>query len=221
MDNLVEEMQTYYQRRAPVYDASMKYDLNWMVSRLDPAIAQLKQLMAGRRALEIACGPCFWTNFVSETAVSILATDYNQETLEQARQKDLNWEKIALQVADAYNLNTTISQRFDAAYAVDWFAHVPRSRFAAFLQGLHAQLTSGARVAFCDQLPSRPASKTGIYDDEGNHLQERMLPDGSRYRVIKHYLSDSDLHEIFSPYSNQIDIVRLPECRRIIVSYTI
>lgn len=195
----------------------MGYDDRQTVDALAPVIDLLKQLMHGKRALEIACGHCFWTHHISEAATSIVATDFNESTLDQARQKPLDWNKIVLQQADAYQLSS-ISQSFDGAYSVDWFAHVPRFRFHEFLRGLHRRLEIGAQVAFCDQLP-KPGSMTHLYDDEGNHLQERRLPDGSLYRVIKHYLTDDEITALFSVYTEHVEIARLPECQRLVVSY--
>ncbi|MEM7112916.1 MAG: class I SAM-dependent methyltransferase [Chloroflexota bacterium] len=217
MNPIVAEMQDYYRQRAPVYDSSMKYDLTETVLALQPVIGLLQAEMAGKRVLEIACGPCFWTNFVSKTAVSILATDYNQTTLDQARQKPLDWQKIRLQTADAYHLSL-LGETFEAAYAVDWFAHVPRSRFHDFLTSLHGRLEPGATVMLIDQLPGAHSITTN-FDEEGNHLQERTLPDGSRYRVIKHFMNDGEINELFSQYSDVIHIHRYPEIRRLVIRY--
>jgi protein-L-isoaspartate O-methyltransferase len=215
----VQEMQEYYGKRADVYDASMGYDDPKTVEGLAPVIALMKELLQDRSVLEIACGPCFWTNAVSPAAKSILATDYNMSVLELARRKPLDRNKIELQVADAYAL-PALPTTYDACMAVDWFAHVPRSRFHGFLQGIHAKLATGALVVFCDQTPGAH-SLTNLHDAEGNHLQERTLPDGSRYRVIKHFLTDEELRSIFDRYSPAIRIERFPECRRIVVSYMI
>jgi SAM-dependent methyltransferase len=216
---IIEEMQRYYGKRAPVYDSSMRYDDPKMVQALEPVSGHLRGLLKGRKILEIACGPGFWTQQVSPAALSIHATDYNQSTLDQARQKDLDWDKVTLQRADAYHL-PVLQGSFDAALAVDWLAHVPQSRFHEFLPGLHACLEAGSRVVFCDQLPGSE-SLSGSYDREGNHLQTRELPDGSRCRVIKHFLSPVELLEILDRYSDQVEINTFPQCRRIVVSYTI
>jgi len=97
----IEEMQAYYCKRAPVYDQSMGYDDQEMIDSLQPVINQVRTLLQGKRILEIACGPCFWTQRVAEVAAALLATDYNESTLDQARKKALDWDKIALQRADA------------------------------------------------------------------------------------------------------------------------
>jgi SAM-dependent methyltransferase len=215
---IVEEMQTYYARRAPVYDASMGYDDPAKVALLGRVIESLRRQLAGRTVLELACGPGFWTQFVSEVATAITATDYNESTLAQARLKGLGPDKVSWRVADAYDLSS-VTGTFDGGFAGDWFAHVPRSRVTGFLDGLHQRLRPGARVVFCDQLPGAE-SLTGMHDAEGNHLQERKLADGSRYRVIKHFWSDAELHEIFDRHTNALRIERYPECRRIVVAYS-
>lgn len=214
---IVEEMQTYYARRAPVYDASMGYDDPAKVALLGGVIASLRRQLEGRTVLELACGPGFWTQFVSQVATAVTATDYNESTLAQARLKGLG-AHVELRVADAYDLSS-VPGTFDGAFAGDWFAHVPKSRVQGFLDGLHQRLTPGARVVFCDQLPGSE-SWSGMHDVEGNHLQERTLPDGSRYRVIKHFLSDGELHEIFDRHADRLTIERYPECRRVVVGYT-
>jgi ubiquinone/menaquinone biosynthesis C-methylase UbiE len=217
--DIVQEMESYYGKRAPLYDTSMGYDNEETVVSLTPVIRRMQELLRGRRVLEIACGPCFWTRHVSGVALSVAATDYNESTLEQARRKALDRDKVTLQRADACLLSQ-VQGEFDAALAVDWFAHVPRSRFDLFLQGLHRRLQPGSLVVFCDQLPG-PESITGSYDQEGNHLQTRELPDGTKFRVIKHFLSERETRDLFSRYSDAIEIASYPHCRRGGVSYTV
>jgi 2-polyprenyl-3-methyl-5-hydroxy-6-metoxy-1,4-benzoquinol methylase len=216
---IVEEMQAYYERRAPFYDESMGYTDPAVVARLEPVMDSLRAQLANRSVVEIACGPAFWTHAVSESAAMMTATDYNRSTLAEARRKTLDWRHVSLVAADAYALPFA-GGLFDGALAVDWLAHVPKSRLSLFLDGLHATLRPGARVVFCDQLAWRD-SQTGIYDAEGNHLQERALPDGSRYHVIKHFRSDDEWRALFSPYAERVDIESFPDCRRAVAGYTL
>jgi SAM-dependent methyltransferase len=216
---IIHEMQSYYGKRAPHYDSSMGYDDHDTVALLDAVIKRIWTLLERRKVLEIACGPCFWTQRVSEVAASILATDYNDATLDQARRKCLDWDKVSLQRVDAYDL-TRLQGCFDAAFAVDWFAHVPRSRFHEFLQGLHNRLQPGSIVVLCDQLPGAE-SISGLFDSDGNHIQTRELPDGTSCRVIKHFLPEAELKQLFARYSDQVEIASYPECRRVVVSYTV
>ena len=216
---LIAEMQAYYERRASWYDSSMRYDDAEYVQSLEPVFEALRNEMHDRDVLEIACGPGFWTERLAASARSILATDYNESTLTEARRKGMDAARVTFARADAYEL-ASIDGGFTGSFAVDWLAHVPLSRFRQFLDGLHARLAPGARVAFCDQMPW-PTSMTGIYDAEGNHVQERKLRDGSRYRVIKHFFSDSEYRETVAPYTDDVTIRRFPEQRRVLASYSL
>jgi SAM-dependent methyltransferase len=216
---VISEMQLYYARRATMYDASMGYDDPAVVSALEPVADVLREEMRDRHVLEIACGPGFWTQRVFPAARMIVASDYNESTLAVARAKGIDPSHVAFVREDAYDLSA-IDQTFEGAFAVDFLAHVPASRMHAFLDGLHRKLVPGARVAFCDQTPW-PSAITNLHDDEGNHLQERVLPDGSRYRVIKHFFSDAELRALFAPYASRVDIRRFPDQGRVIVSYSI
>jgi len=216
---IVAEMQVYYARRAEWYDTSMGYDDPDVVNKLAPVADALREEMRGRDVLEIACGPGFWTERVAGAARRIVASDYNESTLAIARAKSIDPARVAFVRADAYDLSP-IDGTYDGAVAVDFLAHVPASRLRAFLDGLHRRLLPSARVAFCDQTPWA-ASISGMHDSEGNHLQERALPDGSRYRVIKHFFSDDEFRDVFAPYCRRLDIRRFIDQRRVIVSYSL
>jgi len=215
---LIAEMQTYYERRAGIYDASMGYDNPDVVRSLEPLIEALRHEMHDRTVLEVACGPGFWTQRVAESARSIVATDYNESTLAIARTKAIDPARVRFVRADAYDLPSDV-ETFTGAFAVDWLAHVPRSRLTEFFDGLHRRLAHGARVAFCDQIPG-PTSMTGIHDAEGNHLQERTLPDGSRYSIVKHFFSDAEFQDMLSEFTNVVAIRRFTDQRRVLVSYS-
>jgi len=215
---LVAEMKLYYARRAERYDASMGYDDPAVVGTLEPVAEALREEMRGRAVLEIACGPGFWTERVAAAAASVVASDCNESVLALARSRGINSSTVRFVQADAYDL-ASISGAYDGAFAVDFFAHVPASRMRGFLDGLHRQMLPGARIAFCDQTPW-PASVTDFRDAEGNHLQERTLEDGSRYRVIKHFFSDDELRSTFAPYCRRLDIRRFVGQRRVVVSYS-
>lgn len=171
--------------------------------------------MTGKRVLEIACGPSFWTEQIYDCTHSVLATDYNPSTLEQAALKQLPPDKVQYQQANAYQLSH-LPRDFDVVLAVDWLAHVPMSRMRDFLRGLHQHVHG--QVVFCDQLPGAQ-SWTGQFDAEGNHLQSRRLQNDASYTVIKHFFSDADIAAIFSEFTVDITRDRYPEVRRIVLSY--
>ena len=215
---IIEEMQIYYGRRATVYDASMGYDDEEKVRSLLPIIGQVRDKMCGRHVLEIACGPGFWTQFAMETAASVVATDCNQSTLDEAQKKGLPSDRVTLLRADAYRLDL-IPGLFDAVLSVDGLAHVPLSKMRDFLSGAIHRVRSGSPLMFIDQLP-REHSRTGMFDAEGNPIQVRTLADGAAFRVIKHFFSDAQIEDLFSGFAGELHIQRFPECRRLIVTFT-
>ena len=190
---MIKEMAEYYRRRSPIYEASMGYDQREVLRRNEPVIEYLSSRFARRTILEIACGTGFWTQFLMKAAAEIIATDVNEETLFEARKKELG-SHVQLRRADAYAL-PTFETRFDACFAGDWFCHVPVSKRAEFLDGLHSRLARGSIVIFCDQR-LREGSITEQCDDEGNNIQIRTLPDGDRYPVIKNFPSRSQLGDL-------------------------
>ena len=214
---IIEEMQTYYGRRAAVYDASMGYDDDAKVRALLPIIERVRDTMRGRHLLEIACGPGFWTRYASETAASVVATDYNQSALDEAKKKSLPFDRVSFLQGDAYRLDETLGI-FDGILSVDWLAHVPLSKMKEFLSGALRRVRAGSPLMFIDQLPGEH-SRTGVFDADGNHIQERTLPDGSTYKVIKHFLSDDHIATLFSVFAGDLSIQRFPECRRIIITF--
>lgn len=217
MTDLIEEMQRYYERRAPIYDHSMGYDDVERVAALKPVTDLVSEAFASRTVLEIACGPGFWTGWYGGVARGVVATDFNATMLREARRKKALARGVSLLAADAYALPFG-GRPFDAALAGDWLAHVPMKRMADFLDGLHATLLPGSRVVFIDQSPGSHSIQA--FDDEGNHVQTRSLPDGSTYRVIKHFLSDTEIESVVGAYARgRVVISRFPEIRRVVVSY--
>ncbi len=215
---IVEEMQTYYGKRAPEYDASMGYDDPEKTALLRPVISEIKFILRGCTVLEIACGPCFWTEQIAGCVKSIKATDYNPATLVEAAQKQLPWEKVTLEQADAYRVNE-IAGDFDSIFAVDWFAHVPLERMVDFVKQLIDRVPAGSPIIFVDQTPG-PKSLTDAFDQNGNHIQTRSIANGTSFRVVKHFFTDQQLTEIFDPFDGDLSINRFPECRRLVVTFT-
>ena len=213
---MISEMQDYYHHRAGIYDESMGYNNPDVVQALRPLIDHLVQRFEGKFLLEIACGPGFWTQHLAASATSILATDYNESTLAEARKKNLG-ANVDLRVADAYRL-PDFSGTFNASFAGDWFCHVPIRQRENFLRGLHAALSPGSTIIFCDQ-SSRKELLTEDFDSEGNHLQTRTLPDGRTFSVIKNFPGKTEIEDLLAPFSDDVRITDFPEVRRYLIEY--
>lgn len=215
--DLLTSMTAYYNQRAPIYDQSSGYDQPEVIAAMHDVIAYMQRSLKDRDVLEIACGPCFWTQQFATTARSILATDINASVLAEARRKPLDWDKVALMIADAYAL-PDFGRTFDAAVSVDAICHVPKSKLKDFLVGLHNKLASGALVMFSTQSPD-VGSWSGQFDEEGNHMQIRTLPDGSTHPIIKNFPDDAEIKSTFAPFTSDLTIKRFDGLTRYVIRY--
>lgn len=183
-DGVVDDMQTYYARRAAEYERI--YFKPERQAALRAIEAWLPACFAGRQGLEIACGTGWWTPFAARHAKRWLATDVNQDTLAIARGKTLP-TFVQLAAADAYALHL-VDGAFDAAFAAFWWSHVPLARLSPWLGSLHRRLRPGARIVFIDNLyvegGSTPIARR---DADGNTFQQRTLDDGSAHEVLKNF----------------------------------
>ena len=178
-------METYYARRAAEYEKIYhKPERQADLARLRD---DLPALFAGKRVLEIACGTGYWTPLIAARAASVVALDYNEETLQIARSKSYPKKNVSFQQADAYALPGWPA-KFGGCFAGFWWSHVPLARLDAFLESLKAHLEPGATVAFLDNRyvegSSTPISRR---DAEGNTYQQRKLGDGTRHEVLKNF----------------------------------
>jgi SAM-dependent methyltransferase len=217
----IHEMVRYYDLRAPVYDASMQYDQPNVVTRHSGIIRALKDWLKDRSILELACGPGFWTMHLAPVSKKILATDANLSALDEVKKKSFPLDKVKLQIADAYSLQN-ITESFDGAFAGDWWSHIPKEWVASFLAILASKLNEGARIAFTDQLPNEKSYRDGSYHDtNGNHIQRRHLPDGSRFEVVKNFPAQDELRSAVASYATQIQYDTFPDCRRWLLTFTL
>lgn len=203
-DNLISGMNNYYDRRAPLHDQKMSYKSNEQMEVLfKPIITQLKPFIAGKNVLEIACGTGNWTQILAKRARAVVATDVNQSTIEIARQKEYADPPPRFVKADAYQLEG-IEEAFDTAFMADWWAHIPKGRLSIFLENLHRKLRPSGLVIVVDMLPYElPDDETERFDDDGNRIHERTLPDGGSFSVVKNYPSRQELVDTISQYADE------------------
>ena len=194
------ELVDYYRRRAREYEAiyakpERQADLVWLRQHIP-------ERLAGRRVLEVACGTGYWTVLAAKTAASVVATDAGEEPMRIAMSKDYGCANVRFEIADAYGLGDDLG-RFDAALAVFWWSHVPLSRIAQFLAGLHRRLAPGARVLFMDnRYVDGSSTPIAERDGEGNTYQRRALADGSENRVLKNFPTQADLRSALAPHAS-------------------
>lgn len=179
----------------------MRYDnLDGSVTRtLDSYAAYIGGKLEGRRVLEVACGTGFWTHKVAERAASVLATDAVGAMLDEARARAYARGNVQFALADAYTLDG-VPAGWNGGLHVQWLSHVPKSRMTTFLAAFHRKLEPGAIVVFGDNKDAGTAP-----DSEGNLYQNRVLPNGAQYRIIKNWPNEIELRDVLQPYATTID----------------
>ena len=209
IEESIKKLEAYYRARAAGYEATYYRPDAARRAELARATTTLMGAVAGRRVLEIACGTGFWTEFASESAAEIFATDISEEMLDLARGRRYPRDNVRFAIADAYALDQ-IEGEFDAGVANFWLSHVPRDRMRPFLDAFHRRLGSGAIVFMMDNVYKAEyggqfVQIPGVADT----FRVRELEDGSKHTVIKNYLTEAELGELLSPQASDLRIEML------------
>jgi SAM-dependent methyltransferase len=202
-----EDLELYYKQRAKEYE-----DIYKRPERQDD-LRSLKTIISSilqdRNVLEIACGTGYWTQFIAESATSILATDLNRDILNLARSKSYHTCPIKFLKSDAYLLEN-VREKFSAGFCGFWWSHVPMSRRAEFLKVFHSRLGHDALVVMIDNNyvdgSSTPISRK---DREGNTCQIRKLKTGQEYEILKNFPEENKLRRLFEEFGENIRFTNL------------
>jgi 2-polyprenyl-3-methyl-5-hydroxy-6-metoxy-1,4-benzoquinol methylase len=205
-DDLVDQMNEYYSRRAPWHDCYMGYkDNQSMETLLAPVIRWFERYVEGMDVLEIACGTGNWTQVLARRARSVTATDVNRSVLEVARQKRYASGSVKFELADAYKLDR-LRGTYSAAFAADWWSHIPKRLIPVFLGALCGRLRPGSRVIIVDMLPARNLTYLGTHlDDDGNTIHSRKLPGGQEFEIVKNFPDEQELVSSVEDFGRDIE----------------
>ena len=199
-------MTNYYARRASEYERiylkpERQQDLKTIKSKIT-------EISTGLDLLEIACGTGYWTQIASRSAKSILATDYSEEVLSIAREKQYDCPVTFLK-SDAYSLEEVVGS-YSGALVCFWWSHIPKLILGDFLNALHSKLCIGASIIFLDNRyvegSSSPICRT---DAEGNTYQVRSLSDGSTHEVLKNFPAQNEITENIVPICKSYEFIEL------------
>jgi demethylmenaquinone methyltransferase/2-methoxy-6-polyprenyl-1,4-benzoquinol methylase len=202
MSHVETNLEAYYARRAAEYEKI--FDKPERQTDLARMRKDIPALFAGQRVLEIACGTGYWTPLIAAQAESVLALDYNEETLAIAKSKRYAKPNVRFERGDAYALPAW-PRRFSACYAGFWWSHIPLARIDEFLKNLAKALEPGATVAFMDNRyvegSSTPLSRK---DADGNTYQARRLGDGSSHEVLKNFPTPQEMRSRLSRFGSDV-----------------
>jgi ubiquinone/menaquinone biosynthesis C-methylase UbiE len=173
----------YYDRRAPEYD-------DWYFGEgrfsdverpgFDEELGALAQALArlpAARVLDVACGTGFLTRYLRGDVVGL---DQSERMLAEARRRHAGATYV---LGDALRLPFPDSS-FDRVVSAHFYGHLrPRERRSFLREALRV----APRLVVVDS-----ALREGVPREE---TQERVLSDGSRWRVYKRYFDPAALAE--------------------------
>ena len=193
-----KETQDYYRERAESYEEIYYREQPDRRKEIDDEVNRLRNLVAGKSVLELACGTGYWTKVMSESAKSIVASDLSEEMLEIAKRKPLG-RPVEFVAADMFT-HAWPKASFDVVAVGFWFSHQPRQEYKQFFDLITAPLNSGGTIWLIDNNP--PAEGTNHehirLDEHGNNFKRRYLKDGRNFTILKNYFDQGEIGEIFS-----------------------
>jgi SAM-dependent methyltransferase len=208
MMSLVDDITEYYAARASVYDETAGYTSPEAERLRVPIKTRYQRLFTGCTVLEIACGTGYWTPTVAEVAEAVVGIDINPSLIAQAEARCKHMANVRFLIADAYTLNG-VPGGFSAAFAHWWWSHIPLECLCGFLTALHSKLQSGAQVLFVDQLPY--AGHIRRKDAAGNTIEDRLLPDGRSFEIVKNFPSEEDVRNVLTGIADNLKYTEQPE----------
>lgn len=194
----------YYRRRAVEYEEIYHRDDPKRRDELEKIASALRDGLADKDVLEVACGTGYWTQLLSRTARSITAVDIAEEMLDIAKMKTYSCP-VRFQLGDAFSLPPLEGRPFGGGLANFWLSHIPHSRFGSFVEGFRRQLRSGATVFIADNVYV-PGVGGELVRKEGEEdtYKLRELKDGSTHLVLKNYYSRKELLSAFGSYGVEV-----------------
>jgi 2-polyprenyl-3-methyl-5-hydroxy-6-metoxy-1,4-benzoquinol methylase len=200
------DMVSYYRDRANEYEkiytkAERQSDL-LLVERL------LQDMFQDKHVLEIACGTGYWTQKISVTATSILATDINEAVIEIAKSKQYSKATVDFKIVDLFQLNEAHKQ--EILFGGFIWSHIKLQELPGFIEMTSSLVSSGGTVVFIDNNYVEGSSLPLTYTDNcGNTYQTRILEDGSTHQVLKNFPTKQFIHGILADKVRDVDFVNL------------
>jgi 2-polyprenyl-3-methyl-5-hydroxy-6-metoxy-1,4-benzoquinol methylase len=137
-----------------------------------------KMLTGYGRVLEVGCADGFPTRLIAQAAKSVVAIDFDEEQIADARRQQLDRWPIEFRVHDI--MEAPLDETFDAAFALDLLEHIPREREDQFLKNIRGSLAEtgvliiGTPSLESQQLASRPSREGHVNCKSGDQLKETL-----------------------------------------------
>lgn len=200
------DLPDYYSARAPVYEEMYRRDDPPYQAELAALTERARELLGGRRVLDVACGTGWWEAQLAESVEHITGIDLADGALAVARAKRLPVEKVEFRSGDAFELDH-VHGRFNAGLATFWLSHVERARLKTFLAGLHRRLEPGSVLLLADNvLVPGIGGEQVIREGCADTFKRRLLPNGTEVEVLKNYYTEPELWALCEDHAAWLEI---------------
>jgi len=208
----------YYNDRAEIYDQTAGY-LNQDSVELRKSLKALFDFyLNGKDILEIACGTGFWTSFLASIAKSVTAVDINPPMITIAKEKCRLNRNVEIIKDDCFKLEK-VNQKFNGLFHHFWWSHIPINMTHKFISLTHSKLKKNSVVVMADN--AIHSNHKYFFDDAGNRIEIRDLPNGKDYHVIKNLPTKDELINTFRDFSENIEYHLTQDGTFWILAYTI
>ncbi len=178
------DLVTYYKSRAKEYEEIyFKPERQGELRKIEDI---LKDIFSGKTVVEIACGTGYWTERISLTAKSILATDINDSVLDVAQNKNYPQSNVIFQNQNLFSFNPV--KKFERLFGGFIWSHIKLQELDSFVDKINDLVLPGGTIVMIDNNYVEGSSTPVTDKDEfGNTYQTRKLKDGSSHVVLKNF----------------------------------
>lgn len=197
---------SYYKDRAKEYEKI--YSKPERQSDLLIAGQILQDIFTDKDVFEIACGTGFWTQKISATAKTILASDINDTVIEIAKSKNYSPAKVDFQTADIFDL--TYTNKNESLFGGFIWSHIKLQDLNNFIDTVNNLVQSGGTIVFMDNKYIE-GSNLPVTDKDnlGNTYQTRTLENGSTHKVLKNFPTETFIQQLLIDRAADINFLNL------------
>ena len=200
------DMVSYYKDRAKEYEKI--YSKPERQSDLLLAGQILQEVFRDKEVLEIACGTGYWTDKISKTAHSILATDINDTVIEVAKLKEYSPAKVNFQIADIFNFADT--NKHESLFGGFIWSHIKLQDLNDFIDITNRLVKRDSTIVFMDNnyVEGSNLPVTGT-DNLGNTYQTRTLNNRTTHKVLKNFPTEIFIQQLLKDRATDINFINL------------
>jgi len=206
LTDMNSDIVSYYKDRAKEYEKI--YSKPERQNDLLLAGQILLDIFADKDVFEIACGTGYWTQKISVTAKTILATDINNTVIEIAKSKNYSPAKVDFQTADIFDLTNT--NKNESLFGGFIWSHIKLQDLNNFIDTVNNLVQSGGTIVFLDnnyvEGSNLPITDK---DNSGNTYQTRTLENGSAHKVLKNFPTETFLQQLLTDRATDINFINL------------